>query len=595
MSWDRVIQDSDEEEPLAEEEIPISIHLPQGHEAAVQQQYDLGADHQAQAHYPIEHHDANIEPQLNVNFDHFLQSQEFPHVALNSSQQRREERWIPSTGEGGGGSIGACRHQVSTFKLTRLGTGAMMTEIGLAQQRLFDDEASSVAQRLPSTATYSSEISQPGSFPIMPKYPYQQTGQITNDTSNSVKKVIYPSYEATQLVPSIQSVQAHGYEYSTPAASTTVDSPLGVYGEIISYPTTIHTTDGSRAHPSQKATQRSKSLQSQPYSPHDTEPLSSVASPGLNRAKSDNVVSGLMSPRYSEADARDELSLPAVSVEVTTVQKRGPPKKQSVLENDDDDELAIVGASETTQSKPEKRKPGRPPKSAANGDAAMNNTVVADAETPTAEGVIPQPEGPVKAVTKETKKKKVRRSKTADALMQKSPPMDDDDVIWIDSRPIQTEANSQNGTKPVPEPTKPDTPLTETLTTENTQSNQPEEQAPKKRGRKRKKTSEQTTVEAETSKNQAPDTPAVTDTPIEKAEQTPDPPIPDQEHPAKSAEQTPQPDTIREQEPLPQTPQPNSKTKPGAHSPILSTSKVPYRVGLSKRARIAPLLKVVRK
>lgn len=33
---------------------------------------------------------------------------------------------------------------------------------------------------------------------------------------------------------------------------------------------------------------------------------------------------------------------------------------------------------------------------------------------------------------------------------------------------------------------------------------------------------------------------------------------------------------------------------PGKHSPI-STGKVPYRVGLSRKARIAPLLKIVRR
>jgi hypothetical protein len=106
MSWDRVIQDSDEDEPLIEEDISTSIDPLQGHDLLVQQQHDHGADQQS--HYPIERQDASTEPQLSVNFDQFLQSQEAPHASLNSSQQRREERWIPSTGEGGGGSIGAC-------------------------------------------------------------------------------------------------------------------------------------------------------------------------------------------------------------------------------------------------------------------------------------------------------------------------------------------------------------------------------------------------------------------------------------------------------------------------------------------------------
>ncbi|KAJ5313407.1 uncharacterized protein N7443_000291 [Penicillium atrosanguineum] len=587
MSWDRVIQDSDEDEPLVEEEASTSIDPPQGLESFIQGHHDPGADQQT--HYPIEHHDASAELQLNVNFDQFLQSQENHRANLNSSQQRREERWIPSTGEGGGGSIGACSQQASVLELTHLGTGAMMTEIGLAQQRLFDDEASSLAQRLPSTATpYSSEISQPGSFPTMPIYQYQQTNEVTNIESKPIKKVVYPSYEATQLVPSIQ---AHGHEYSTPVASTTVDSPLGEYGETISYPSTIHITQNSRAHPPQKDTGRSKSLQSQPYSPHDTEPMSSVASPGVSRAKSDNARSGLMSPRYSEADTHDELSLPAVTVEVTTVKKRGPPKKQSMPENDDDDELAMV-ESGSIKSKPEKRKPGRPSKAATSGETTTNKKEVVGAEPPRANRVtILKVKAPLPPDGKETKKK-VKRSKTADSVMQKTRAADDD-VIWVDPRPIQTDANNTSTKTTIPEPIKGNAPQSTKNPSmeEKAQSKQSEEQpAPKKRGRKRKTTSEQP-IDAEALKeNQAPEPPvpapeATSDIPVEK------PTVP-------STDQTPVLETLNEPtNPLPQTPQPDMKTRktPGAHSPISSTGKVPYRVGLSKRARIAPLLKVVRK
>jgi hypothetical protein len=47
-----------------------------------------------------------MSPQLNVNFDEFLQSQDRNHAMISSSQQRHEERWIPSTGEGGSESVG---------------------------------------------------------------------------------------------------------------------------------------------------------------------------------------------------------------------------------------------------------------------------------------------------------------------------------------------------------------------------------------------------------------------------------------------------------------------------------------------------------
>jgi hypothetical protein len=594
MSWARVIQDSDEDEPLVEEEAPACVDLPGAHDSLIQPHHGDGADDQT--HYPMEHHDASAELQLNVNFDQFLQSQDSQHAILNSSQLRREEKWIPSTGEGGGGSIGACSQQASLFKLTHIGTGAMMTEIGLAQQRLFDDEASSVAARLPSTATpYSSEISQPGSFPTMPIYLDQQTNEIANVESNPMKKVVYPSYEATQLVPSIQ---ARGYEYSTPTASTTVDSPFGGYGETISYPTTIHTAHESHPHLPQKGTQRSKSLQSQPYSPHDTEPMSSIASPGISRAKSDHARSGLISPRDSEADAHDELSLPAVTVEVTTVKKRGPQKEQLMPENDDDDELAMV-ESGSVKSKPEKRKPGRPPKAVSNADAAIQNPTVAGAETPRANRVtILKVKAPLTPAGQGTKRK-VKRSKTADSIMQKPRVADDADVTWMDSKPI-VEVPNPSPKPTIPEPTKEDalSSAKNTTTEEKAESNQFAEQpAPKKRGRKRKSE----LAEDASKENQAPE-PLALDAASKPSIEEQTPPIPSP-HPqdaasAKSADQTPVPEVPKEPtKSLPQTPQPDATGRKtlGAHSPISSTGKVQYRVGLSKRARIAPLLKVVRK
>lgn len=110
MSWDRVIQDSDEDEPLVEDDIPASIDPLQDHDASVHQLHDHAAIQQD--NHRIEYtttHNASTEPKLSVNFDQFLQSQGASHTGFTSSQQRREERWIPSTSAGGGGSIGASR------------------------------------------------------------------------------------------------------------------------------------------------------------------------------------------------------------------------------------------------------------------------------------------------------------------------------------------------------------------------------------------------------------------------------------------------------------------------------------------------------
>lgn len=113
MSWDRVIQDSDEDEPLEGDELedlPSSVDPLQVPEPAVQQQQygDVPAKHTA--HNAVNEApsapDESMFPQFNVNFDEFLQSQDRSHAMLSSSQQRREEKWIPSNSEGGSGSVG---------------------------------------------------------------------------------------------------------------------------------------------------------------------------------------------------------------------------------------------------------------------------------------------------------------------------------------------------------------------------------------------------------------------------------------------------------------------------------------------------------
>lgn len=107
MSWDRVIQDSDEDEPFAEDDIPTSINPLQDQETPMQQHHEPHPAEQ-QADYPTIALDA-AEAQLNINFDQYLQSQEATRPMITPSQQQREERWIPPTSETGGGSIGASR------------------------------------------------------------------------------------------------------------------------------------------------------------------------------------------------------------------------------------------------------------------------------------------------------------------------------------------------------------------------------------------------------------------------------------------------------------------------------------------------------
>lgn len=109
MSLDRVIQDSDEDEPFEGDDLPTSVNPPHPSQPAFQQEYQHAPAEQTTHNAVYEHSsapDESIFPQLNVNFDEFLQSQEKGHSMLSSSQQRREDRWIPSTSEGESGSAG---------------------------------------------------------------------------------------------------------------------------------------------------------------------------------------------------------------------------------------------------------------------------------------------------------------------------------------------------------------------------------------------------------------------------------------------------------------------------------------------------------
>lgn len=115
MTSNRVIQDSDDEDdPLAcdaQPPPPVTIRrekqpepveddrgIQDGNDNYANQVQDTNGGHRAEAEG------------MGVNFDDFLQSQsqDVDTARLSSSQQRREERWIPS-GTGiarGSGSIG---------------------------------------------------------------------------------------------------------------------------------------------------------------------------------------------------------------------------------------------------------------------------------------------------------------------------------------------------------------------------------------------------------------------------------------------------------------------------------------------------------
>ncbi|KAJ5102226.1 hypothetical protein NUU61_004448 [Penicillium alfredii] len=670
MSLDRVIQDSDEEDPLVEESAPTSIDAPQKYDPQWQQIDHASAE--LENHAAIDEHrpSSNAGPQINVNFDDFLQSQEMAQTSISLSQQRREERWIPSTSDGGGGSIGKSGH----IMVTAYGRGPALDDIVEGSMALIwecfrchDDGNRSCAE----TAAGRRYV--------------QCRPAITFHRNSSLDRVDVPGFNPYSLgvyaIPFERNGKwdssflgpANGIPYGTnsgmpPTDSTAYDPTAPAtsnYAELLptvlngtSIPATEHSifkglNEPTLSNGSQKATHRSKSLQMGPYSPNDTEPMSSVNSPRMGRAKSDHAALGLISPWQSQTSAHDELSLPAAPVDISTAKKkRGRPKKQSLPENDEDDELANSRDHEFDQSATEKRRPGRPPKNAeslpTNGDqvkppsngvptSGVNGSAPSINSQPIDEGSNQNTETPLppavdaKPVPAEPKKKKVKRGKTTSAAATKSLDPDiEDDVIWVESRPLHVDAannaNSETG----------DAAATSSFianTRENGKLQQADQApAPKKRGRKRKKTTDQATADSTPGPEteQPPETApgalngaqvsvVVEGNPTHISEPKDDQPkeIPmPQNPPSAKPESVAAAEPINEsptdlpqtpsksQEPGPSTPQntgnglipdKDSRKGPGKHSPIASTGKVPYRVGLSRKARIAPLLKIVRK
>ncbi|KAJ5479785.1 hypothetical protein N7530_005294 [Penicillium desertorum] len=613
MSSDRVIQDSDEEEPFEGDDLPTSVNPLHPSEPALQQEYQHAPAKQTTHNAMYERGSAPDEsmfPQLNVNFDEFLQSQERGHSMLSSSQQRREDKWIPSTSEGGSGSV-----------------GAMMTEIGIAQRRLLDDDPSSASLLPPSTAApYSTESFQSALFPTMPSHQSYQMDQPESGsfTHNSASNDPYIDANRT-LLPSRQGI----YDLTPPGATNLMASPPKIVPQEATEP--FIEQENPHSNPPQEASQP-KSQQTGRCSPHDTEPLSSVASMRFSEAKITTAGTSLISPQQSQSSTHDELALPAVPPTVPDVEmpsakkRRGRPKKQPLPDNDEDDELANSRDHEF-------KHPG------ANGVIDPSDSEwTTENNTPALSGVPDETDKenleaapkPAKPGPKESKKKKAKKSKT-------TPGPEDDadgDVIWVDTKPLSVEPSTGNATPQTetPEPPRQDldpdvldtnppiAPQTQIPTLDEKTQNA-EKPAPKKRGRKRKQTTEQAETPSESTDTPEPSkaasgaqTPAAkvavivdnspksmleantdnNDTSVIQNDQNPHP-LPHPDRLPETTIDTPQPQTPSKPDAASvNTPQ-NAGKGPDKHSPISARSGVPYRVGLSKRARIAPLLKMVRK
>lgn len=503
----------------------------------------------------------------------------------------------------------------------------MMTEIGLAQRRLLDDDPSGASLPLPSTAAlYSTESFQSAPFPTVPSYHSYQMGQLESGsfTYNPAPISAYVDANQTSLHPR-QGI----YDLIPPNTTNSMALPP----KSVPHQTIESFMEQENLHPNLPQEVPQPESQQVGCSPHDTEPLSSIASMRFSEVKTTTAGTSLISPQQSQSSTHDELSLPAVIPTVPDFEtpgakkKRGRPKKQLVPDNDEDDELANSRDHEF-------KYPG------ANGaiDPPDSEEITED-NTPASNGVSDETDEddleaapkPANTGPKEPKKKKAKKSKTTPALE----PDANDDVIWVDTKPLNMESSTGSATPQteIPDPSRqdldsnvldsnptviPQAPIP--AVEEKTQN--AEKAAPKKRGRKRKQTIEQAETPSESADTPEPNKPAsgaqtpasklaviVDNSPksvleadtsnndtsaIQSKDQNPHP-LPGPDPLPEPTIDTPQPQTPPKPEAVSvNTPQ-NAAKGPNKHSPILARSGVPYRVGLSKRARIAPLLKMVRK
>ena len=507
----------------------------------------------------------------------------------------------------------------------------MMNEIGLAQRRLLDDDPSTAGLQLPSTGTlYSTESVQSTSLPtIESSHPYQM-GPPEGD---SLAYTLAPNgthiNEDQSLPPNRRGV----YDLTSPDATNSTSSlPKGPPTE------PFMGKQNADLNPPQETCQP-RSQQTSPYSPHDTEPISSVASMRFSGPKTDTAGTSLISPQQSQTSAHDELALPAappiaplpaVVEPSTTKKKRGRPKKQSLSDNDEDDELANSRDHEFRTPNANGAIDPSDSEEASENDTPVSSGVSDETDEDNLETVAK----PGKSEAKESKKKKTKKTKATPAP---NPVSGEDDVILIDTKPIDVEPVNENtnmNTEPEapkedsnymaldsnpPNPPQPPQIFPPTAAIEEKTQSTDEKPAPKKRGRKRKQPAEQEATPVKTTDTPEPNNADAAQAPGSKLAVVVD------NSPKSAADATGQNETPTTEEqshdnspapaddPIPTTPAieiPHTPSKPNAasvnvsqnagkgpnkHSPISARGGVPYRVGLSKRARIAPLLKMVRK
>jgi hypothetical protein len=288
--------------------------------------------------------------------------------------------------------------------------------------------------------------------------------------------------------------------------------------------------------------------------------------------------------------------------------KRGRPKKQALADKTEDQVEFVSDGIIAPVNQTNKKKLGRPKKQdrdTSPDELAMDQMMKHQTDDVRGQKAISKPDKP--------KKKKVKRSKTTSDLPNPtSLPNDDRDMRWIDNSLVIDLENTESNPTGVDETTavpvsKEELPTKKATGDENSATNDTKAE-PKKRGRKKKSTTEgppAAYVESSSVLQDISNTAHLStkDEHNPNGDQTggskPNE-ISETEHPQKGMEATaPAAETPMKSESTAAKADGESpatvKQAPAKPSPILNTGKVPYRVGLSRRARIAPLLKIVRK
>lgn len=377
--------------------------------------------------------------------------------------------------------------------------GPMMTEIGLAQRRLFDDDApySYAKQEIPPTASFTEGSSMPAYPGEHLQEPYSMGGSGFNYAGQYTEGDPAQHHIPAWYHAGLQTGDVHangldqpqfelinGDYYSGETHSLSTEHPLPSNSSYNLFESSLAadnpTAQSNETIPTDvidRTPHRSKSMQVANYSSRDTEPFSSAIPLNVSRSRSD-IVGQHSTPQEQQQQhmmkASDGPSAPVANEIPTAQKKRGRKKKQ---EGDADNELAAApNGRQAAHEGRAKKNPGRPRKNTQ--DLSKNELSETSEQIETKEPPVPDEpkptdntphdndqvqhvqinvsdnhpteapmaeeqvrfaeleEPPKPPKTKEPKKKKLKRGKTTSVTLQKTYQPDvEDDVIWVDERP----------------------------------------------------------------------------------------------------------------------------------------------------------------